>query len=205
MKAFVRHTGIAAALRMENVDTDVIMPLGPLMSVPRERLGDFAFQPLRGEDKDFVLDRDAYRASTILFAGANFGCGSSREGAVYALEGLGLRAVFSSSFGDIFQANCVNNGVLAATIDVPEDLARLMEIAEAVHGRESFRVDLEERRIIDPRGGITAFHIDPAYRERLLTGQDDIDVTLRLMDRISGFAAEHHHNTPWSRLAVDRA
>lgn len=197
MQPFHRHAGIAAFLDRDDVDTDVIMPLGRLMSAPRGGLGRYAFEPLRydadgRERPDFPLTGvDA----TILVAGRNFGSGSSREGAVYGIAELGIRVILAESFGDIFASNCAKNGLLAIALPAP-DHERVRAVVQA-HPAPRLEVDLERERITGPDGLAVAFTIDRAIRARLLDGRDDIAITLELEDQIAAFQARDRDERPW--------
>lgn len=200
MRAFREHVGTAASLPRDNVDTDVIIPLGTLMEVARADLGRFAFAPLRygpdgRERPGFPLNRPALRGASILVAGRSFGTGSSREGAVHALDGFGIRVVVAESFGDIFAANCVKNGLLPIAL-APERLAGVREAVERVDGAEPFGVDLVARRLRGP-GVDLEFDVDPAARSRLLDGRDDVGRTLELDDAIRRFQARDRLRRPW--------
>lgn len=202
MRKFVRHEGVAAALRANNVDTDVIIPLGTLMSVPRADLGGHAFQPLRfdegGDEKPgFVLNQEPFRRASILVAGRNFGSGSSREGAVQALDGFGIRVVVAPSFGDIFFGNCVKNGVLPVVLS-EEGVARLMRSAEDARGEAPFVVDLRGQSIVDPSGVATSFDLDPGAKTRLMDGQDEISITLGLEGEIEAHQAHDRRSRSWA-------
>ncbi len=192
--------GIAAPLLRENIDTDIIIPSREITSPGREGYGVKAFAPWRyaapggPENTDFVLNRAPYRQAVILVAGANFGCGSSREMAVWALVQFGLRVLIAPSFGAIFRINCVRNGVLAIELD--ETLvAELGALAATVpHG---WRIDLEALCITPPRGEPIAFTIDADDREVLLTGLDAIDRTWQQRAAIEAFEREDRVRRPW--------
>lgn len=201
MRRFVRHEGVAAVLRTDNVDTDVIIPLGSLMSVPRAKLGDYAFEPLRfdadgNERPAFVLNQEPYRRASILVAGRNFGSGSSREGAVQALEGFGLCAVVAPSFGDIFFGNCIKNGLLPIVLD-DDEVARLMRAAEESSGEAPFVIDLAEQTIVEPSGRVTRFDLDPGSKARLMEGQDEISITLGYEGQIGAYQTADRERRPW--------
>lgn len=201
MKAFTVHTGIAAPLPAENIDTDVIIPMAPLMMTPRARLGEKAFLPIRylkdgSENPDFVLNRAAFRNASVLVVGRNFGCGSSREGAVNALEGLGISVIIAPTFGDIFYGNCIKNGVLP--IQLPEeDHAVAMHAAAEAAGHAPFHVDLPEQRITLPDGTSISFEIDPGHKERLLNGLDEIALTATYRAEIAEYQAADRRTRPW--------
>lgn len=201
MTSFERHSGIAAVLPADNVDTDVIIPIQPLLELPKARLGSMVFAPLRydgaGEEiPGFVLNRPRFRGASILVAGRNFGCGSSREGAVHALHGFGIRVVVAPSFGDIFHGNCFKNGVLP--IALPEsDHARLVAEAERVDGTQPFEVDLAGQTIACPGGVAIPFDVDPDLKALLLEGQDEVVRTLAHEDEIAAFQARDRASRPW--------
>jgi len=162
-----------------NIDTDVIIRIERLTTIPREQLGRYAFEALRyrtdgSEDPDFVLNQAAFRAAPILIAGANFGCGSSREGAVWALMAAGLRCVIAESFGDIFYNNCFQNGLLPVVLP-SEAINHLVDLTAQ---GEVLTVDLVGRSISTSKSGAVSFEIDAARRKTLLEGLDDISLTL---------------------------
>jgi len=190
MKPFRRVTGPAAPLDRVDVDTDQIIPKQFLKRIEKSGYGDFLFFDWRylddgTPDPDFVLNREPFDQAPILLAGRNFGCGSSREHAAWALENFGIRAVVATSFADIFQSNCYQNGLLPVTLP-EEQIRHLMESAEA---DPAYRVtiDLENNTISDGRGFENAFEVDPFRRNSLLEGLDDIDMTLRDLDSILAF------------------
>jgi len=185
MQPFTQVTGPAAALPRANIDTDLIIRIERLTSVPREQLGRYALEALRyhkdgSENPDFALNRPAFRAAPILIAGANFGCGSSREGAVWALMAAGLRCVIAESFGDIFYNNCFQNGMLPVAL--PELAVRTIS-AQTAQG-EPLTVDLVSQSIALPDGEQIGFEIDAARRQTLIEGIDEIELTLRQRDDI---------------------
>jgi 3-isopropylmalate/(R)-2-methylmalate dehydratase small subunit len=180
MQAFTILTGPAAALPLANIDTDVIIRIERLTSLKDEQLGPYAFEALRfradgSEYPQFVLNLPAFREAPILLAGPNFGCGSSREGAVTALMARGIRSIIAPSYGDIFYNNCFQNGLLPITL-AESQIALLA--GEAAHG-EAFTVDLQRRTITTPKANVYAFTIDPLRREGLLHGLDDIGLTFK--------------------------
>lgn len=184
MEAFTTLTAPAAPLMLANIDTDVIIRIERLTAEDQSTLGRYAFEALRykpdgSEDPEFILNRPGFRNAPILIAGANFGCGSSREAAVTAIRMLGIRCVIAPSFGDIFFGNCFQNGVL------PIRLAEAEVSALARHARAGalLRVDLYDR-IISVADERYPFDIDPHRRESLLEGLDDIGLTLKQMDQI---------------------
>jgi 3-isopropylmalate/(R)-2-methylmalate dehydratase small subunit len=200
MDKFTTLTGIAAPLPMINVDTDMIIPKQYLKTIKRTGLGKHLFDEMRftpeGEEHpDFVLNKEPYRKAEILIADKNFGCGSSREHAPWALLDFGIRCVIAPSFADIFFGNCVNNGILC--IELPDrEVHRLM--ADAGLGANArFTVDLEKQAIIRPDGVEVAFEIDPARKHRLLNGLDEIGLTLQMDDDITRFERERANEQPW--------
>ena len=200
MKPFSKLTAIAAPLDMANIDTDKIIPARYLRK-PREPGYDpYLFYDLRfdaegRERPDFVLNQAAYRKAGILVAGANFGCGSSREGAVYAMLDHGIRSVIAPSFGDIHYANQLQNGMLPVTL--PEEIcAALREQLRAAPG-SVLTVDLESQTVTGPDGATHRFEIDPVYRERLLKGLDEVGLVLQYLSQIEAFEQRHYGAMPW--------
>ncbi len=199
MEKFTALTGVAAPLLRANIDTDVIIPMDRKIACDRKDLGRFAFEPLRyldreRENPDFILNRAGYRNAKILLAGANFGCGSSREDAVWALWEFGIRCVIAPSFGDIFFNNCFKNGLLPIVLPAAaiEEMAQQSMSAGAV-----FTVDLERRVIQTPDGGEAAFEVAAAEREALLAGLDPIGATLGRERDIAAFQARDRQRRPW--------
>ena len=200
MEKFTQLRGVAAPLDMVNVDTDLIIPKQHLKTVERTGLGKFLLDELRynedgSEKEDFVLNQPAYRDAKILVAGDNFGCGSSREHAPWAIEDFGIRCVISTSFADIFYNNCFKNGILPIVVS-PEDLENLMDDA----GRGSnavLTVDLEAQEITGPDGGTVKFDIDPFRKHCLVNGLDDIGLTMEKADKISDFEDRRAQSQPW--------
>jgi 3-isopropylmalate/(R)-2-methylmalate dehydratase small subunit len=200
MQKFTSLTGVAAPLPMMNVDTDMIIPKQFLKTIKRTGLGKNLFDEMRydtaGREKpEFVLNRPAYRKASILVAGANFGCGSSREHAPWALLDFGIRCVIAPSFADIFYNNCFKNGILPIVLP-KEDVDKLLDDAErganAVIG-----IDLEKQEIRGPDGGCIRFEID-AFRKRcLLNGLDDIGLTMERAPAIDSFEARNRAAQPW--------
>ncbi|MFJ5487963.1 3-isopropylmalate dehydratase small subunit [Hansschlegelia beijingensis] len=201
MQKFDTLTGVAAPLPMINIDTDMIIPKQYLKTIKRTGLGKGLFSELRynadgSENPDFVLNKPAYRDAQILVAGDNFGCGSSREHAPWALLDKGIRCVISTSFADIFYNNCFKNGILPIVVS-PEDHAKLMDDAER-GANARLTVDLEAQEIRGPDGGVVRFDIDPFRKRCLLEGLDDIGLTMEKADRISGFEAKLAAERPWT-------
>ncbi|WP_395667015.1 3-isopropylmalate dehydratase small subunit [Methylocella sp.] len=181
MDKFTKLTGVAAPLKITNVDTDMLIPKQYLKTIKRTGLGVGLFAELRyredgSENPDFVLNKPAYRKASILVAGDNFGCGSSREHAPWALADFGVRCVISTSFADIFYNNCFKNGILPIVVS-PEDLEKLMDDAER-GANATLSIDLEAQEIRGPDGGVVTFGIDPFRKHCLLNGLDDIGLTL---------------------------
>ena len=198
MQKLTRLTGIAAPLKMMNVDTDMIIPKQYLRTIKRSGLGRYLFDEMRfnqdGSEKlDFVLNREPWRQAKILVAGANFGCGSSREHAPWALDDFGIRVVIAPSFADIFFNNSFKNGMLPLVLP-QADVDALMADAEA--GKE-LTIDLETQKIIRPDGASIAFTVDSFRRDCLLNGLDDIGLTLAQEDDIAAFEARQREGQPW--------
>ena len=185
MRAFTQHTGKMAPLDRANVDTDQIIPKQFLKRVERSGFGPFLFFDWR-KDPDFVLNQTAYRDASVLVAGPNFGCGSSREHAPWSLEDAGFRAVIASSFADIFRNNCYKIGLLPVQLSEPE-VRQLMEIAKSRPDAE-VDIDLETRTVVAP-GFEAVFEIPPFTRECLLNGWDDVALTLKHDADISAYEA----------------
>ncbi|MDQ6741947.1 MAG: 3-isopropylmalate dehydratase small subunit [Candidatus Dormibacteraeota bacterium] len=184
MEPFRRHEGRMVPLDRANVDTDQIIPKQFLKRVERSGFGPFLFYDWRRNEPDFVLDRPEYRGASVLLAGANFGCGSSREHAPWSLQDAGFQVVIASSFADIFQNNCQKIGLL--TVELPEtSVRRLMELAQE-DPSTTVAVDLE-RQTVTTAGFSEPFEIDPFSRESLLNGWDDIGRTLLHDDEITAF------------------
>ncbi|WP_337875528.1 3-isopropylmalate dehydratase small subunit [Elioraea sp.] len=202
MQPFTAVTGPAAPLLRPNIDTDVIIRVERLVGTTRASMGAHAFEVWRfradgSEDPAFVLNRPEFRAAPILLAGPNFGCGSSREGAVWALQGMGVRAVIAPSYSDIFRNNALQNGLLPVALDE----AVVREIAaqvEAAPDRARVTVDLEREVVIAPDGTRHRFAIDPARREALLAGLDDVGLTLRQADAIAAWQRADRATRPWA-------
>jgi 3-isopropylmalate/(R)-2-methylmalate dehydratase small subunit len=200
MDKFTTLEGVAAPLRMINVDTDMIIPKQYLKTIKRTGLGKGLFSELRynddgSENPDFVLNKPAYRKARILVADNNFGCGSSREHAPWALMDFGIRCVISTSFGDIFYNNCFKNGVLPIRVS-PEDLEKLFDDAER-GANATLTVDLEAQEIRGPDGGVVRFDIDPFRKHCLLNGLDDIGLTRQKADKIAGYEDKARAERPW--------
>ena len=203
MQKFTKLTGVAAPMDAINVDTDQIIPKLHLRTIKRTGLGKVLFDELRfntdgSEKPGFVLNREPYRNAEILVAGDNFGCGSSREHAPWALLDFGIRCIVSTSFADIFYNNCFKNGILPITVSA-EELQALMADAS---DRENpmLTVDLHARTITRPNGATVGFAIDEFRRECLLEGLDDIGLTMQKVDRIDAFETKQREAQPWLYL-----
>ncbi len=200
MEPFNKLDGVAAPLNMINVDTDMIIPKQFLKTIKRTGLGKALFFEMRtnadgSENPDFVLNRPAYKNAQILVSGANFGCGSSREHAPWALLDFGIRCVIAPSFADIFYNNCFKNGILPIALP-QEDVDKLMDDAErGANARIS--IDLEAQEIRGPDGGVIKFDVDPFRKKCLLNGWDDIGLTLRNESKISAFEETRKTQSPW--------
>ncbi len=199
MDKFTTLTGVAAPLNMVNVDTDMIIPKQFLKTIKRTGLKEGLFSELRwdvdGTPKDFVLDEAPYRDAKILIAGDNFGCGSSREHAPWALLDFGISCIIAPSFADIFYNNCFKNGILP--IKLPqEQVDQLMEDA-GKGANATMTVDLAAQEITRPDGGKIAFEIDAHRKHCLLNGLDDIGLTLQKAEKIDSFEAGRTTSQPW--------
>ena len=200
MDKFTTLTSVAAPLPIANVDTDQIIPARFLKTIKRTGLGSALFSSLRytddgSEKPDFVLNQPAYRKAQILVAEDNFGCGSSREHAPWALLDFGIRCVISTSFADIFFNNCFKNGILPIVVS-PDNLAKLMDDAER-GSNATLTVDLEAQEIKGPDGGTLAFEIDPFRKHCLLNGLDDIGLTLEKSGGIEAYEGKLATQRPW--------
>lgn len=198
-RPFTRVTGIAAPLLRPNVDTDVIIRVERLTTRDPGELGRHAFEALRyrdgsSEEPSFILNRPPFRDAPILVAGANFGCGSSREPAVWALVGLGIRCVVAPSFGDIFFGNCIQNGLLPVALDA----ATVSEIGAHALREELVTVDLEHQEISAASGASWAFQLDAPLRESLLHGLDDIERALAATPLVKAWEARDRIARPWA-------
>ena len=190
MQPFTTLTGVAAPLKIVNVDTDMIIPKQYLKTIKRTGLGSGLFAEMRyredgSENPDFVLNKPAYRKAQILVAGANFGCGSSREHAPWALLDFGIRCVISTSFADIFYNNCFKNGILPIKVS-PEDLDKLFDDAER-GANATLTIDLEAQEIRGPDGGVVKFEVDEHRKHCLLNGLDDIGLTMEKAPAIEAY------------------
>jgi 3-isopropylmalate/(R)-2-methylmalate dehydratase small subunit len=200
MEKFTKLEGVAAPLPMVNVDTDMIIPKQFLKTIKRSGLGKNLFDEMRynddgSENPDFVLNKPAYRNAEILVAGDNFGCGSSREHAPWALKDFGIRCIIAPSFADIFFNNCFKNGILPIALPQAE-VDKLMDDAER-GANAVLTVDLENQVIRGPDGGEIAFEVDPFRKRCLLEGLDDIGLTFEKVDAIDAFEARDRAERPW--------
>jgi len=199
MDAFTRLDAKVAPLPLANIDTDQIIPKQFLKTVEREGLAKGLFYDLRfdaggRERPDFVLNRPEYRGAGVLVAGDNFGCGSSREHAPWALMDFGIRCVISTSFADIFYNNCFQNGLLPVVLKA-EEVQALM--AEAKGGNHLVTVDLEAQTVVSPSGRTFAFEIDPQRKQKMLQGLDAIGETLQAAPQIDVYEMQRALSTPW--------
>jgi len=199
LQPFTVVTGAAPFLARANVDTDVIIRIERLTTLTRDQLGPYALEALRylpdgTEASGFILNQRAFRNAPILLAGENFGCGSSREGAVWALQGIGVRCVIAPSFGDIFYSNCFQNGVLPIRLPA----AQVERLAKACASGEALTVDLEQRELRMSDGSTMTFDVDATRREALLHGLDDIGLTLKDDALIREWQRADRARRPWA-------
>jgi len=200
MEKFTKLTGVAAPLEMINVDTDMIIPKQFLKTIKRTGLGKSLFYEMRydddgGERPEFVLNRPAYRNAKVLIGGENFGCGSSREHAPWALLDFGIRCVVAPSIADIFYNNCFKNGILPIVLP-QEEIDKLLD--DASRGSNAVvSIDLEKQEIRGPDGGMIKFDVDAFRKQCLLNGWDDIGLTLRHEKSIGDFEAKRRASAPW--------
>ena len=200
MKPFTSLDGVAAPLRMINVDTDRIIPKQFLKTIKRTGLGKFLFNDLRydmsgTEISEFVLNKAAYRNASILVAGRNFGCGSSREHAPWALLDFGIQCIIAPSFADIFYNNCFKNGILPIALS-EEEVAELLDSAED-GSNAVFSIDLAAQTVSSPRGVCLRFKIDQFRKHCLISGLDDIGLTMKKAKLITSFEERRSNATPW--------
>ncbi|WP_405241255.1 3-isopropylmalate dehydratase small subunit [Lentisalinibacter salinarum] len=205
MEPFVNHSGIAAPLLRINIDTDAIIPSREMKRVSKEGLGEGLFAnwryrdvAAREEDPDFVLNREPFRHATILLAGENFGCGSSREHAVWALKDFGFRAVIAPGFGSIFYGNCVRNGILPVRLAEPDIEAIALHVdAEPA---QQVTIDLPAQTVTDAAGADYPFEIGAGDKEMLLEGLDPVAKTMKLDEEIRAFRERDRADRPWIYL-----
>ena len=209
MKPFVKHEGLVVPLDRANVDTDAIIPKQFLKSIKRSGFGPNAFDEWRYLDRgepgqsthdrplnpDFVLNKPRYQGASVLLARENFGCGSSREHAPWALEDYGFRAIIAPSYADIFYNNCFKNGLLPIVLPA-ETVDKLFKQAEAQEGY-ALTVDLAAQTVVTPTGEAIHFEVDAERKHRLLNGLDDIGITLQHVEAIKAYEARRKNETPW--------
>jgi 3-isopropylmalate/(R)-2-methylmalate dehydratase small subunit len=201
MDKFTKLTGVAAPMKIRNIDTDMIIPKQYLKTIKRTGLGAGLFSEMRfnedgSENPDFVLNQPAYRNAKIIVAEDNFGCGSSREHAPWALLDFGVRCVISTSFADIFFNNCFQNGVLPIRVS-RDDLDKLMEDAER-GANATMTIDLEAQEIQGPDGGVVKFDIDAFRKHCMINGLDDIGITMQKDAGIASYEGDLARNRPWA-------
>jgi 3-isopropylmalate/(R)-2-methylmalate dehydratase small subunit len=200
MQKFDQHKGIAAPMDILNIDTDMIIPKQFLKTIKRTGLGANLFDEMRF-DKDgnelpnFVLNKEPYRDASIIIAGDNFGCGSSREHAPWALLDFGIRCVVSTTFADIFYNNCFKNGILPVVVSADDRDALMADAADAEN--PELDIDLVNQVIRRPNGGEVKFDIDPFRKQCLLDGLDDIGLTMEKGEKIKSYAEQRQHDMPW--------
>jgi len=200
MEKFIKLTGVAAPMDMINIDTDMVIPKQYLTTIERTGLGKGLFHEMRynkdgSENLGFVLNKPAYRKASILVAGENFGCGSSREHAPWALMDFGFRCIIAPSFADIFYNNCFKNCILP--IRLPQkDVSKLMDDADR-GANATITIDLESQTITDPDGGVITFELDEFKKHCLLNGLDDIELTMQKEKKISTFEKARITTQPW--------
>jgi len=200
MKKFDQLSGVAAPMDILNIDTDMIIPKQFLKTIKRSGLGVNLFHEMRylddgSENEEFVLNTEAYRQAEIIVAGDNFGCGSSREHAPWALLDYGIRCVISTSFADIFYNNCFKNGILPIKVSADERDALMADAQDSEN--PALEVDLVSQTIKRPNGAEISFEIDPFRKQCLLDGLDDIGLTLEKQDNIASFEQERKTSMPW--------
>ena len=200
MQKFDKLEGVAAPMDIINIDTDMIIPKQFLKTIKRSGLGKSLFFEMRytndgDENADFILNKPSYRSAQILVTGDNFGCGSSREHAPWALLDYGIRCVISTSFADIFYNNCFKNGILPIKV-TPEQRDALLADAADIENPE-LKIDLNLQKISRPNGATISFEIDPFRKECLLNGLDDIGLTLEKSEIIRSYEQKRSSSLPW--------
>ncbi len=208
MESFTVHTGIAVPLLAPNIDTDVIIRIDRVSKFARDGLAPFALEALRRlpdgrENPDCILNAPAFRGASILVAGENFGCGSSRENAVWALMAMGIRAIIAPSFGEIFFGNCFQKGMLPIRLDKPT-VEALGEELLAHPDRACVTIDLRALRIVSPSGRVIPFDVEPLQQKMLLQGLDQIGLTLTYEADIAGFQQRDRQARPWLYASAGR-
>lgn len=203
MEPFVIHTGVAAPLLRINIDTDAIIPSREMKGVSKQGLGEGLFATWRYTNPDareinpeFVLNQPGYANTTILLGGDNFGCGSSREHAVWALAEYGIRCVIAPGFGSIFYQNCIRNGILPVVLDNDSIIAIAKHLQEDPQGRQ-LTINLEQQQVLDAAGNSYGFDIAANHRQMLLKGLDVIGLTLELDSEIKTFEQSYRQQFPW--------
>ena len=206
MKPFTVLDAKAAPLMQQNVNTDIIIPIHRLRDIPQDKLGAYAFEPWRylpdgSDNPEFFLNKPAFKGAEIVVADNNFACGSSREGAVWAMTGMGVRAVIAPSFGPIFFNNCCQNGVLPIELPRAEVLAIADELEAATrpgsNSEPRLAIDLHERTVTTPSGRRISFHVDGIRRDALLKGLNEVALTLTREAEIAAHQAKARAATPW--------
>lgn len=208
MQPLITHRGIVIPFNRANIDTDMLLPKQYLKSLEATGFGGFLFDDeryldsgeidtppnSRRENPDFILNQPTYRQGSVVLAQANFGCGSSREHAVWALRDFGVRVVIAPSFGDIFRNNCFNNGVLPLTLEQPV----IDQLLRQAHARPGLEVDVDvERGLLSVEGEVWCFDLDEGRRQRLLHGLDEVGETLGYASRISAYEEQRQLSEPW--------
>jgi 3-isopropylmalate/(R)-2-methylmalate dehydratase small subunit len=202
MEKFTKVTGVAAPLMRQNVDTDLVIRIERLVNnTGRQGLGPYCFEQIRfkpdgSENPDCVLNQEPYRGAPIILSAENFGCGSSREGAVWALAGMGVKAVIAPSYGDIFYNNCFQNGLLPVALPLSE-VEQLADEMRASPGNARVTVDLENCQVVSPTGRVIPFKIDARRQHALLNGLDDIAQTMTHKDKVEAWQATDKNARPW--------
>jgi 3-isopropylmalate/(R)-2-methylmalate dehydratase small subunit len=207
MEPFTCFTAVAVPMDQDNIDTDQILPARHLMMPRDERYGGYVFKDLRldrdGNEIDtFILNQEGFRPSRIIVAAHNFGCGSSREGAVFTLVDAGFRAIIATSFGDIFYNNSFNNGLLPVAL--PEEIVQLLRQQLHQGDGAEVTVDLEAQTVTGPDRSVYRFEIDAHRRNRLLKGLDAVGYTLQYEDDITRFERRYSEDAPWELSAVQQ-
>lgn len=206
MEPFTRWSGVAAPMPIDDLNTDQIAPVSRKATLDSDYaailFGRLRFRDDGSEDPDFLLNRPQFRQTRILVSGHNFGCGSSRESAVWALAAFGIRCVVARSFADIFRENCLKNGVLPVTL-APAEAARFEKMVAEVDGAAPFTADLVAQCIRCPDGSAFAFDIAPAERIALLEGMDDIGMTLKHEDAIAAWERRVAAERPWLQIVTE--
>ena len=204
-RKFESHTGIAAPMLQPNIDTDAIMPSREMKQVSRSGLGGSLFAGWRyldrgteteRENPEFILNQPAYRRASMILAGSNMGCGSSREFAVWALADFGIRAIIAPSFGPVFHTNCIQNGILPVSLDeaIVTSLSSQVKIDPQQH---RINIDLVNKRLKGPDGEVYPFEIDAADQKMLIDGHDLINVTMNSIDEIEKYETAHRSRRSW--------